>query len=86
MLLIDRHYNALTPYRKGEFNMYAVLKNDTCAVRYVEVADSHLILRPHNQACPIEVIAMPEDRSVSRLPDRPHLPRRQKPRIIFEGE
>jgi hypothetical protein len=32
-LLIDRHYNSPKPYRKGEFNMYAVLKNDTCAVR-----------------------------------------------------
>ena len=57
-LLIDRHYNSLKPYRKGEFNMYAVLKNDTCAVRYVEVAGSHIILRPHNQSSPIEVIAM----------------------------
>ena len=56
MLLIDRHYNALTPYRKGEFNMYAVLKNDTCVVRYVEAADSSLILRPHNQSSPIEVV------------------------------
>ena len=27
-LLIDRHYNSLKPYRKGEFNMYAVLKDD----------------------------------------------------------
>src|SRR6201997_3353509 len=25
--LLDRHYNSLKPYRKGEFNMYAVLKN-----------------------------------------------------------
>jgi hypothetical protein len=57
-LLIDRHYNSLKPYRKSEFNMYAVLKNDTCAVRYVEVAGSHLILRPHNQSSPIEVIVM----------------------------
>jgi len=57
-LLIDRHYNSLKPYHKGEFNMYAVLKNDTCAVRYVEVAGSHIILRPHNQSSPIEVIAM----------------------------
>jgi hypothetical protein len=58
ILLIDRHYNSLKPYHKGEFNMYAVLKNDTCAVRYVEVAGSHIILRPHNQSSPIEVIAM----------------------------
>jgi len=56
-LLLDRHYNALKPYRKGEFNMYAVLKSDTCAVRYIEVAGNHLVLRPHNQSS-IEVVAM----------------------------
>ena len=57
-LLIDRHYNALKPYRKGELNMYAVLKSDTCTVRYVEVAGNELILRPHNQSSPIEVVAL----------------------------
>ena len=64
-LLIDRHYNSLKPYHKGEFNMYAVLKNDTCAVRYVEVAGSHIILRPHNQSSPIEVIAMEGGKSAA---------------------
>ena len=62
-LLIDRHYNALTPYRKGELNMYAVLKNDTCAVRYVEQAGSTLILRPHNQSSPIDAIPLTEGKS-----------------------
>jgi hypothetical protein len=62
-LLLDRHYNSLVPYRKGEFNMYAVLKNDTCTVKYVEVAGSHIILRPHNQSSPIEVISMAEGKS-----------------------
>ena len=65
MLLIDRHYNALKPYRKGEFNMYAVLKNDTCTVRYVEVAGNHLILRPHNQSSPIEVITMADGKTAA---------------------
>jgi hypothetical protein len=64
-LLLDRHYNALAPYRKGEFNMYAVLKNDTCTVKYVEVAGNQLILRPHDQSSPIEVIAMKEDKSAA---------------------
>ncbi len=64
-LLLDRHYNSLKPYRKSEFNMYAVLKNDTCAVRYVEVAGNHLILRPHNQSSPIEVITMNEEKSAA---------------------
>jgi hypothetical protein len=57
-LLIDRHYNALSPYRKGEFNMYAVLKNDSAVVRYVEVAQDHLILRPHSESSPIEVTSI----------------------------
>jgi len=64
-LLLDRHYNALTPYRKGEFNMYAVLKNGTCAVRYVEVAGNHLVLRPHNQSSPLEVISMEEGKTAA---------------------
>jgi len=71
-LLIDRHYNSLTPYRKGESNMYAVRKDGTCTIRYVERADGHLILRPHNPACPIEVIALevgqkPGDYIVGRI-------------------
>ncbi len=63
-LLLDRHYNSLKPYRKGEFNMYAVLKDGTCTVKYVEVADSNIILRPHNQSYPIEVMAMEADKSL----------------------
>jgi SOS-response transcriptional repressor LexA len=64
-LLIDRHYNSLKPYRKGEFNMYAVLKNESCTVKYVEIAGNHLILRPHNQAYPIEVMTMEDGKSAS---------------------
>jgi len=62
-LLLDRHYNSLKPYRKGEFNLYAVLKDGTCTVRYVEVAGNHLILRPHSQTHPLEVIPMAEGKS-----------------------
>lgn len=64
-VLLDRHYNSLKPYRKGEFNMYAVLKNGTCTLKYVEVAGKHLILRPHNQAYPIEVLTMEDDKSTA---------------------
>src|ERR1700689_3044200 len=64
-LLIDRHYNSLKPYRKGEFNMYAVLKDESCTVKYVEIAGNHLILRPHNQAYPIEVMTMEDGKSAS---------------------
>lgn len=61
-LLIDRHYNSLTPYRKGDNNMYAVLKDEGCTFKYVEVAGNHLILRPHNQAYPVEVLPMEDGR------------------------
>jgi len=59
-LLIDRHYNSLVPYRKGEYNMYAVRKDDSCTIKYVETAGNNLILRPHNQAYPVEVLPMEE--------------------------
>ena len=62
-LLVDRHYTSLLPYRKGELNMYAVLKDDTCAVRYVEEAGSTLVFRPHNQASPIEAIPLAAGKS-----------------------
>jgi Peptidase S24-like len=57
-VLIDRHYNSLKPYRKGESNMYAVNKDGACTVKYVEVAGEQLVLRPHNQAYPIDVLAV----------------------------
>jgi hypothetical protein len=63
-VLIDRHYNSLKPYRKGESNMYAVARHGDCAVKYVEVAGNHMVLRPHNQAYPVEVMAMDHGRKV----------------------
>src|SRR5215469_1750136 len=41
-VLIDRHYNSLQPYRKGELNMYGVKMRDSCVVRYVELASRNL--------------------------------------------
>jgi hypothetical protein len=64
-LLIDRHYNSLKPYRKGESNLYAVLKNETCTIKYVETAANQLILRPHNQAYPVEVLTMEQSKKPS---------------------
>lgn len=61
-LLLDRHYNALTPYRKGESNMYAVRKDGTCTIRYLETVDRNLILRPHNRTHPVEVITVEDGR------------------------
>jgi SOS-response transcriptional repressor LexA len=62
-VLIDRHYNSLTPYRKNEQNMYAVRKDDGCTVKYVELAGKTLVLRPHNQTYPVSVINVEEDKT-----------------------
>lgn len=64
-LLIDRHYTSLKPYRKGDSNMYAVLKNDTCTIRYVESAGNHMLLRPHDNSFPLETIPIAEGQSAA---------------------
>jgi hypothetical protein len=64
-VLIDRHYNSLQPYRKGELNMYAVNIRNTCVVRYVELAGQNLVLRPHNQSYAVEVLSLGEDQGTS---------------------
>jgi len=60
MLLIDRHYNSLKPYRRNEQNMYAVRKDGGCTVKYVERAGQNLVLRPQNTAYPVSVIEIEE--------------------------
>ena len=62
-VLIDRHYNSLQPYRKGEQNMYGVRKEGGSTVKYVELAGNNLILRPHNQAFAVDVVTMEEGKS-----------------------
>jgi phage repressor protein C with HTH and peptisase S24 domain len=62
-VLIDRHYNSLKPFRKGEQNMYAVRKDGGCTVKYVELAGDTLILRPHNQAFPVDVVRVEEEKT-----------------------
>ncbi|MCI0351628.1 MAG: S24 family peptidase [Acidobacteriales bacterium] len=64
-VLIDRHYNSLKPYGKAGPNMYAVRKDGSCTVKYVQVSGSSLVLRPHNQSHPIDVLNIAAGRSFS---------------------
>ena len=63
MVLIDRHYNSLKPYRRNERSMYAVRKEGGCTVKYVEQADGHLVLRPENPTYPVDVLAIEEGKT-----------------------
>ena len=65
-VLIDRHYNLLTPYRRNEANIYTVRRNDSCTIKYVERDGDHLVLRPHNQAHPVSVLPL-EARDASEM-------------------
>lgn len=56
LVLIDRHYNSLEPYRKGDLSIYAVAVGGKCLFRYIEMAGSNLVLRPHNQTYAIEIV------------------------------
>jgi transcriptional regulator with XRE-family HTH domain len=65
LVLIDRHYNSLEPYRRGEGNLYAVRGHDALRIRYVETARDHVVLRPHNQGYAVEIVALGKAESVS---------------------
>jgi transcriptional regulator with XRE-family HTH domain len=64
-VLIDRHYNTLQPYRGGESNMYMIHRQEQCMIRYVESVAGSIVLRPHNVAYPVEVLAVGAHRSAS---------------------
>jgi hypothetical protein len=64
-VLIDRHYNSMQPYRKNELNMYAVRTKGSCVVRYVELSGRNIVLRPHNQAQAIEILAMSDAEGIA---------------------
>ncbi len=60
--LIDRHYNSSAPYHPHRRNLYAVRVGPHLTLRYVEFASSHLILRPYNNAFPVQLIEVnPEE-------------------------
>ncbi len=56
VLLLDRHFNSLGSYHRGMQNLYAVRFGNQCVVRYVAVASRHIVLRPHNEQWPIELV------------------------------
>jgi hypothetical protein len=56
IVLIDRHYNSLLPYRPNRPNLYAVRHGAHLTLRYVDYFSGRLVLRPYNIAFPAELI------------------------------
>ncbi len=67
LILVDRHYNTLRPYRKNDRNLYAIRKDNGLLVRYVELSGSSLVLRPHHPDEPVEVLPVEEGSTASDL-------------------
>jgi hypothetical protein len=56
VVLLDRHYNSLRPYRRGMRNLYAVRFGEQCTIRHLAVAQHRVILRPLNEDWPVELV------------------------------
>ncbi len=63
VLLLDRHYNSLAPYRVDRPNLYAVRYETRLVVRFADFQSNRLVLRPHNRDAPVELIEFAEDES-----------------------
>ena len=63
MLLIDRHYTSLDPYRQRQPNLYAMLLQARCTVGYVSLAGDYVVMRPRNPQFPVELARIEHPRS-----------------------
>ena len=55
LVLLDRHYTSLMPYRPDRPNLYAVRSGSHLTLRYVDFTANRLVLRPYNIAFPVEL-------------------------------
>jgi hypothetical protein len=56
ILLVDRHYTSLRPYRRTCRNIYAVHVAGRMLIRYIELHDGTLVLRPESPQLPVHVL------------------------------
>jgi plasmid maintenance system antidote protein VapI len=72
IVVLDRHYNSLAPYRAQQRTLYAVRCGAGLVLRYVEFDDGRLILRPLSLAFPVQLLVLgshetPADYIVGRV-------------------
>jgi hypothetical protein len=63
IVVLDRHYNSLAPYRAHQRTLYAVRSGAGLALRFVEFDDNRLVLRPLSLEFPVQLIALGPDES-----------------------
>ena len=72
IVVLDRHYTSLAPYRAHQRTLFAVRCGAGLVLRYVEFDDGRLILRPLSLAFPIQLLTLeshetPADYIVGRV-------------------
>lgn len=72
IVVLDRHYNSLAPYRAHQRTLYAVRCGAGLVLRYLEFDDGRLILRPLSPSFPVQLLALgshetPADYIVGRV-------------------
>jgi hypothetical protein len=72
LVLLDRHYTSLMPYRPDRPNLYAVRSGSHLTLRYVDFTANRLVLRPHNIAFSVDLMEIdpgeaPSDRIAGRV-------------------
>jgi hypothetical protein len=67
IVLLDRHYNSLAPYRTNRPNIYAVRHGRMLVLRHLDFLLNRLVLRPHNSAFPIELLEVAPGEAPSDL-------------------
>ena len=65
VVVLDRHYNSLAPYRPQERTLYAVRSGSGLMLRFLEFDDTRLILRPISLDFPVQLIALADNESPS---------------------
>jgi hypothetical protein len=61
VVVLDRHYNSLAPYRAQQRTLYAVRCGAGLVLRFVEFDDGRLILRPLSPTFPVQLLALGPD-------------------------
>jgi hypothetical protein len=72
IVVLDRHYKSLAPYRAHERTTYAVRSGASLVLRFLEFDDGRLILRPLSLLFPIQLLGLaahetPADYIVGRV-------------------
>ena len=67
IVLIDRHYNSLAPYRPNRPNVYAVRHGSHLMPRYADFLANRLVLRPHNNVFSVELMEVGPDETPGDL-------------------